>query len=217
VGLLAFPSLLGGLPTAVAAGAIGFVAPLVWLRMRCAKRLNLFEQDLPDSLELVAGSLRAGYGIAHGFELVSRENQGPCGEEFAQVLQEIGLGAELDTALGRVVERVDSEDARLLATAVGVQRRTGGNLINVLMQMAQVLRERQRLRREVHVITTAPRISGYVVSLLPLGVAIVMYFTARYYILMLIDEPIGRVAIALSVVLVALGLFLNRRIASIDM
>lgn len=214
---LALPGVMGGVAPAIVAGLIGFMAPMAWLRWRRGQRLKRFELDLPDALDLVAGSLRAGYGIAHGFDLVARENDGPCGEEFGQVLQEVSLGAELDTALGRVVERVRSEDARLLATAVSVQRRTGGNLVSVLAQMATVLRERQRLRREVHVITTAPRVSGYVVSLLPVLVAVGMFFVSRYYLEMLVSEPIGRIALLVSGVLVAIGLFLNRRIASIEM
>jgi tight adherence protein B len=220
VGFAAFlllPGVLGGVLPAVGAGAIGFVAPLFWLKVKRGKRLNQFEQDLPDALDLVASSLRAGYGVVHGFDIVARENDGACGEEFGQVLQEVSLGSDLDAALARVTDRVESEDARLLATAVAVQRRTGGNLVDVLAQMAHVLRERQRLRREVQVITTAPRVSGYVVSLLPLLLMIGMYFLSRYYVEMLFEEPIGRVALIVSACLVITGLTLNRKIASVEM
>jgi tight adherence protein B len=217
IAFLLLPGFMGGIVPAIGAGALGFLLPLLWLRMKRSKRLKLFEQDLPDALDLVAGSLRAGYGVVHGFEIVARENDGPCGEEFGQVLQEVSLGAELDGALARITERVYSEDARLLATAVAVQRRTGGNLVDVLAQMAHVLRERQRLRREVHVITTAPRVSGYVVSLLPVLLMIGMYFMSRYYVEMLFQEPIGRVALVISGILVITGLTLNRKIASVEM
>jgi tight adherence protein B len=112
---------------------------------------------------------------------------------------------------------VTSEDARLLATAVGVQRRTGGNLIEVLGQMGFTLRERERLRRDVRVLTTAPRVSGYVVALLPVLTTISMYITSRYYIDTLLSEPLGRVAAVVGAGLVLLGLFLNHRIAQVDM
>jgi tight adherence protein B len=217
VAFLLLPGVMGGFVPALAAGLLGFLAPLLWLRMKRAQRLKQFEQDLPDALDLIASSLRAGYGVVSGFEVVSRENDGPCGEEFGQVLQEVTLGAEIDAALARINDRVDSEDGRLLATAVAVQRRTGGNLVDVLTQMAHVLRQRQRLRREVHVITTAPRVSGYVVGLLPVLLMIGMYFLSRYYLEMLFDEPIGRIALIGSAVLVVIGLTLNRRIASVDM
>src|SRR5581483_309715 len=99
-----------------------------------------------------------------------------------------------EEALARLILRVNSEDARLLATAVAVQRRTGGNLVEVLGQMAGMLRERERIRRDVRVITTAPRVSGYVVALLPVLTTTAMYFTSRYYIDALLADPIGRLA-----------------------
>src|SRR5207245_7353855 len=130
----------------------------------------------------VAGALRAGYGLEYGLDIVSRESVGPCAEEFGQILQDLNLGGDLEETLARMVDRVESEDARLLSTAVAVQRRTGGNLVEVLAQMALMLRERDRLRRDVRVITTAPRVSGYVVALLPVATTTAMYFTSRYYV-----------------------------------
>src|SRR5262249_23004893 len=127
---------MGGIVPALVAAAIGFFAPVFWLRMKRGGRLKQFEADLPDALDLISSSLKAGYGVVHGFGIVARENDGPCGEEFGQVLQEVQLGAELDAALARINDRVESEDARLLATAVAVQRKTGGNLVDVLTQMA---------------------------------------------------------------------------------
>ena len=116
-----------------------------------------------------------------------------------------------------MIDRVESEDARLLATAVAVQRRTGGNLIEVLAQMSLMLRERERLRRDVRVITTAPRVSGYVVALLPVLTLIAMYVMSRYYIDALFAEPLGRLAAVAGGLLVLVGLFLNHRIAQVDL
>ena len=207
-----------GGPLAALGGAIlGFVGPLVWLRYRIGQRRNAFEQGLPEALDRVTGALRAGYGLEYGFDLVAREGTPPCSEEFGQILQELNLGGDLEEALARLILRVESEDARLLSTAVAVQRRTGGNLVEVLMQMAGMLRERDRLRRDVRVITTAPRVSGYVVALLPLLTVVAMYVTSRYYIDTLLAEPIGRIAAAVGGMLVLVGLFLNHRIAQVDM
>ena len=125
-GLAAFllvPGVMGGVGPALAAAVLGFFGPLAWLRLKRAQRLKRFEHDLPDALDLISSSLRAGYGVVHGFDIVARENGGPCGEEFGQVVQEVTLGAELDAALARINDRVESEDAQLLATAVAVQRR----------------------------------------------------------------------------------------------
>jgi tight adherence protein B len=207
----------GGPAAALAALLIGFVAPLVWLRYRVGQRRNAFEHGLPEALDRVTGALRAGYGLEYGFDLVAREGSPPCSEEFGQILQELNLGGDLEEALARLILRINSEDARLLATAVAVQRRTGGNLVEVLGQMSQMLRERERLRRDVRVITTAPRVSGYVVALLPLLTVAAMYVTSRYYIDTLFSEPIGRVAAAVGGVLVLIGLYLNHRIAQVDL
>jgi tight adherence protein B len=207
----------GGALAALGAGLIGFVVPLAWLRYRVGQRRNAFEQGLPEALDRVTGALRAGYGLEFGFDLVAREGTPPCSEEFGQLLQELSLGGDLEEALARLILRINSEDARLLATAVAVQRRTGGNLVEVLGQMSQMLRDRERLRRDVRVITTAPRISGYVVALLPLLTVVAMYVTSRYYIDTLFSEPIGRVAAAVGGLLVLIGLYLNHRIAQVDM
>jgi len=207
----------GGPLAGVGAAVVGFIAPLFWLRSRVSLRRNAFESGLPDALDRITGALRAGYGLEYGFDLVARESTGPCAEEFGQILQELKLGGDLEEALARLVQRVTSEDARLLATAVAVQRRTGGNLIEVLGQMSQMLRERDRLRRDVRVITTAPRVSGYVVALLPVLTTVAMYVTSRYYIDTLLSEPIGRAAAVLGAGLVLLGLFLNHRIAQVDL
>ena len=207
----------GGPTAALAGGLIGFVAPLVWLRYRVGQRRNAFEHGLPEALDRVTGALRAGYGLEYGFDLVAREGSPPCSEEFGQILQELNLGGDLEEALARLILRINSEDARLLATAVAVQRRTGGNLVEVLGQMSQMLRERERLRRDVRVITTAPRVSGYVVALLPLLTVAAMYVTSRYYVETLFSEPLGRLAATAGAVLVLVGLYLNHRIAQVDL
>lgn len=217
VGAVAGWEALGGPLAAVGGAVIGFAVPLAWLRYRVGQRRAAFEQGLPEALDRVTGALRAGYGLDYGFELIAREGQPPCSEEFGQILQELNLGGDLEEALARLVLRIDSEDAHLLATAVAVQRRTGGNLVEVLGQMGTMLRERERLRRDVRVLTTAPRVSGYVVALLPLLTVIVMYFTSRYYIDTLLSEPLGRLAAAAGVALVVIGLFLNHRIAQVDL
>ncbi|MBI4491265.1 MAG: type II secretion system F family protein [Chloroflexi bacterium] len=215
--VLSFPGVLWEFLAAAPVAAAGFFAPLLWLRFKRGKRLDTFELALPDALDLVAGSLRAGHGLDHGLDLVAKEMPGPCAEEFGQVLQELNLGQDLEVTLARLVERVGSEDARLLATAVAVQRRTGGNLVEVLSQLSRTIRERQRMRREVRVITTAPRISGYLVGLLPLFTMVAMYFTSRYYVELLFSDPLGRLMALAGGVLAAIGLYINHRIAQVEL
>ena len=210
---------IGGsrLATIGMAAVLAFVAPRLWLRLKRAARLRAFEQELPEALDLVTGSLRAGYGVAHGLEMVAQEMPGPCAEEFGQVLQELTLGSDLDVALARVVERVDSEDARLLATAVAIQRRTGGNLVEVLGMISAMIRDRLRLRGEVRVLTTAPRVSGYVVACLPLLALVMTYFMSPYHIEVLFKEQVGHLMLAGGAALTLIGLFLNHKIAQVEL
>jgi len=213
---LALPSLFGGLAPALGAGLLGFATPMVWLRRARAGRLAQFNEELPDGLDLIAGSLRAGYSTADAMEIVARETVGACADEFAEVVQELNLGADMDAALARLTERVPSEDVQLMVAAMGVQRRTGGNLVDVLKQLARTLRERRRLRQDVHVLTTGPRVSGYVGAALPVLMLVAMYVLSRKSFDVLVTEPTGQIALVASAVLVVFGLFLNNKIAKVE-
>jgi tight adherence protein B len=165
IGALVAWEAFGGPLAALVLAIVGFVIPIAFLRVKVAQRKSAFEHGLPEALDRVTGALRAGYGLEYGFDLVARDGSPPCSEEFGQILQELNLGGDLEEALARLVARIDSEDARLLATAVAVQRRTGGNLVEVLGQMAQMLRERERLRHlhgpdAARARATAPRRAG---------------------------------------------------------
>src|SRR4029453_7400447 len=112
------PYLLGGVVPALAAALVGFAAPLVWLRRKRSQRLKQFEAELPAALDLLAGSLRAGYSTADAMEIVAREGNGVVSQEFAELVQELSLGADMDIALTHLVERVPTEDTRLLVSAI---------------------------------------------------------------------------------------------------
>jgi tight adherence protein B len=216
VGFVALAGVFGPLPPAAAGAVVGFVAPIAWLRKAGGSRRKRFEQELPDALDLLTGSLRAGYSIPDGMEIVAREGTGPCAEEFQAVIKELNIGADLDAALAHFVERMPTEDARLFVAALTVQRRTGGNLVDVLKQLTRTLRERRRLRDDVHVLTTGPRMSGYVGAALPYVMLVATYFLNHKSFELLVNEPTGRLTILASTFLVALGLFLNNRVAKVD-
>jgi tight adherence protein B len=216
VAFLTLQSMFGGIAPAAGAALLGFAVPMVWLRGKRAKRLKQFESELPDTLDLLSGSLRAGFSTPDAIEIIARENTGVSGQEFAEVVQELNLGADLDAALNRLIERMPSEDARLLTSAIAVQRRTGGNLVDVIRQLARTLRERRRLRDDIKVLTTQPRVSGYVVGLIPPVMVAALYFLAPKSFNILVTDPTGRIALAASGVLVLLGLFLSDRISKID-
>jgi tight adherence protein B len=213
---LALSSAVGGLIATAGGAAIGFVAPMFWLRKAIAARRKRFEDELPEALDLLTGSLRAGYSTPDAMEMVAREGSGPCAQEFAAVVQELNLGGDVAPALEHLVDRMPTEDARLLVAALAVQRRTGGNLIDVLKQLARTLRERKRLRDEVRVLTTGPRYSGYIGAALPYIMLAGTYLINRQSFDILMNEQVGHIAIAGSSLLVVLGLFLNNRIANIE-
>ena len=213
---LALSSALGGLIPTVLGAALGFFAPMVWLQRKVGGRRKQFEDELPEALDLLTASLRAGYSTPDAMEIVARESAGPCAEEFDAVVQELNLGGDMDPALVHLAERMPTEDARLLVAALTVQRRTGGNLVDVLKQLARTLRERKRLRDEVHVLTTGPRWSGYIGAALPYIMLAGTWVINRKSFDILVNESVGHIAIAASTVLVIVGLVLNSRLAKID-
>jgi tight adherence protein B len=213
---LALQGVLGGVGPAAGAALLGFVAPMVWLRGKRAGRLKQFEAELPDTLDLLAGSLRAGYSTPDALQIIARENISVSAEEFGEVVQELNLGADLDAALNRLIERMPSEDARLLISAIAVQRRTGGNLVDVIKQLARTLRERRKLRDDIRVLTTQPRVSGYVVAAIPPIMVAALYLASRKSFDILVTDPVGRGALVGSFVLVVVGLVLSRKISQVD-
>jgi tight adherence protein B len=215
--LLALPEVLGGVVPALGASLLAFTAPLFWLRRKRGQRLSQFESKLPEALDLLANSLRAGFSTADALDVVARESNGACAQEFAEIVHELSLGADMDVALAHLIERVPTEDTRLLVSAIAVQRRTGGNLVEVLKQLARTLRDRKRLRDEVRVLTTGPRFSGYLSGMLPVIMVVGLYFLNNRTFVVLVTEPAGRIALAASATLVVVGLFLNSRIAKVEL
>ncbi len=152
-----------------AAGLIGLWFPRLYLKRRQAKRLKLFKDQLPDTITLLANSLRAGSSFLQGIELVTREGQPPISEEFERVVREMSLGMALQPALNNLSRRVDSEDLELMVTAINIQSQVGGNLATILDSIAFTIRERIRIQGEIQTLTAMQRYSGYVITLLPVA------------------------------------------------
>ena len=134
-------------------------------------RLKAFNAQLPDTITLLANSLRAGSSFLQGMELVTREARPPISEEFERVVREMQLGVALQPALNNLVRRVASEDLELMVTAIQIQSQVGGNLATVLDAIAHTIRERIRIYGEIQTLTAMQRYSGYVITLLPIGLA----------------------------------------------
>ncbi len=154
--------------------ALGFFAPDMFVKYRISRRLKAFNEQLGDTIGLLANSLRSGYSLLQSMELVSRESPDPIGTEFKRVVREVGLGLSPHDALANLLRRMPSDDLDLLITAINIQYEVGGNLAQILDTIAHTIRERVRIKGEIAVLTAQGRISGYIISALPLLIAVVI-------------------------------------------
>jgi tight adherence protein B len=201
---------------------IGALFPHYYLRYRQGKRLRAFADQLPDTITLLANSLRAGSSFLQGIELVTREARPPISEEFERVVREMSLGVALQPALNNLSRRVDSEDLELMVTAINIQSQVGGNLATVLDSIAYTIRERIRIQGEIRTLTAMQRYSGYVITLLPVGLAGILFLISPSYIgRMLSPEPslfglpAGVVFFIIGGISMFIGYLLIRRIVDI--
>ena len=201
---------------------IGLYAPRFYLKYRQGKRLRAFGEQLPDTITLLANSLRAGSSFLQGIELVTREARPPISEEFERVVREMQLGLALQPALNNLVRRVASEDLELMVTAIQIQSQVGGNLATVLDAIAFTIRERVRIKGEINTLTAMQRYSGYVITLLPVGLAGILFLISPSYISAMLERPpelfglpMGIVFFAVGLISMGIGYLLIRRIVDI--
>src|SRR6187402_747685 len=199
-----FPTL--GNPLALLIGAlIGFMLPKFWLNRRKNGRLNSFNKQLPDTITLIANALRAGSSFLQAIELVVRESRPPISTEFARVIREVNLGLPFDQALENMVRRVRSDDLELMATAISIQHQVGGNLAEILDSIAYTIRERVRIKGEIRTLTAQQRLSGYVVGMLPIGLAGFLFIAAPGFMDPMFDNPPGIAGLPAGVIILIFG------------
>jgi tight adherence protein B len=210
-------------PIALAvAFAVGLYFPRWYLGFRQRKRLKAFAAQLPDTITLLANSLRAGSSFLQGIELVTRESQPPISEEFERVVREMSLGMALQPALINLSRRVASEDLELMVTAINIQSQVGGNLATVLDSIAFTIRERIRIIGEINTLTAMQRYSGYVITLLPVGLAGILFLISPSYIGRMLQPepailglPAGIIFFLIGGISMFIGYLLIRRIVDI--
>ena len=185
---------------------LGLWAPRLYLKRRQANRLKSFGDQLPDTITLLANSLRAGSSFLQGIELVTREARPPISEEFERVVREMQLGLALQPALNNLVRRVASEDLELMVTAIQIQSQVGGNLATVLDAIAHTIRERRRIQGEIQTLTAMQRYSGYVITLLPIGLAGLLFLISPQYINVMLEKPPEMLGLPMGVVFFLVGL-----------
>jgi len=196
----------------VLAGAGG---PFLYIYSRRSKRLRKFEAQFPDALEFAARAMRSGHAFSVSLEMLHKEYPAPLGDEFRRTFEEQNLGLPLEVALERLGKRVPLLDVQFFVSAVMLQKRTGGNLAGLLDNLAYLMRERFKLRGRIRAVSAHGRISGLVLSMIPLAVALLMFLTNPEYILFFLDDPDGKIMLVVCIFLQLLGFVSIRKIVDI--
>jgi len=179
--------------------------PPAALNFMAKRRQKQFEAQLPDMLQLLSGSLRAGYSLMQGVEAVSQEVAEPMGKELRRVVTEARLGRELEESLDGVAARMDSADFEWAIMAIRIQREVGGNLAELLLTVGETMVSRERMRREVAALTAEGKISAIVLGILPPGMAGVMYVVNPKYMQVLFQETMGQVMLGAGILMMVVG------------
>jgi len=208
--------LSGSMLLGLMGGMIGFGTPLLILGMKIDQRRKAFNDQLGDTITLIANALRTGYSFMQAIEMVSREMAKPIGEEFARVLKEMNLGVTTEDALNNMAKRVNSEDLDLVITAVLIQRQVGGNLAVVLDSIANTIRERIKIKGHIKTLTAQGKISGIIIGMLPIVMGGIIYLLNPEYIKILFIDPLGKIMLVAGVVSQFIGMMVIRKIINID-
>src|SRR5689334_7012127 len=214
VGLGLFLALLAGpiwwlvlLPAAV----VGWYLPRSYQRWSAQCHLNKLEYQLPDILNILAGSIRTGSSLLQALERIAREAEEPSQSEYLRVVRAISLGSPLETALLGLAERMPTEDVDMLVTATGIQQQTGGNLGQILDLIATTVRERHRIMREIEVLSATQRASALLLAALPLGIIAILFLISPSYIGRLFQPGLILVLPITGLVLLVIGFFIMNR------
>jgi tight adherence protein B len=191
-------------------------APFGYVSFRRTKRFEAFEQGLPEALDLIVGALRAGHSLVAALRLVAQESPEPIGGEFRICFEEQNYGLELRTAMENLVTRVPLQDLRIVATAILIQKESGGNLAEVLDKAAMVIRDRFRLRRQVRVHTAQGRLTGMILSLLPVVLGFLLYMVNPETMRLLWTRPIGLDLLYGMVIMTTIGGLIIRKIVNME-
>ncbi len=215
ISLLTFALTRSLIPTLIVA-ALAFFVPRAALSIAVRRRCRAFERQLPDTLTLMAGTLRAGYSIGQGFEAVSTEIADPMGRELRRVVTETRLGRPLDESLEAVADRMKSDDFSWAVMAIRIQREVGGNLAELLVTVADTMTQRERLRRDVATLTAEGRMSAIVLGFLPPALGLVMWAINPGYMSTLFTPGLGYILLGLGVVSMLIGFAWMKKIITIE-
>lgn len=201
---------------AVAGGLLAGSLPLLYVLRKRKARLKRFEEQFPESLEFVSRSMRAGHALSVSLEMLHREFQEPLAGEFRRTFDEHNLGLPLDAALEKLAKRVPLMDVQFFVSAVLLQKRTGGNLAELLDKLAYLIRERFKLRGRIRAVSAHGRMTGAALSAIPVAVALMMFFVNRDYVTFFVNDPTGQLMMGGAIVLQLVGYAVIKKIVSIE-
>jgi tight adherence protein B len=213
---LAVSFLLPSVIAAIALGAVAAMFPFLYVKRKATKRLQVFEEQFPEAIDLIARALRAGHALPTALQMVADEIPDPVGGEFKQMFDQHAYGMALPETLRSFGDRVTLLDARFFVTAILTQREMGGNLSEVLDKLAAVIRERFKVKRQVRVISAHGRITGLVLGFLPPAVAGILFILSPKHMRLLIDDPLGLYMVGLAIFLQIVGVLAIRKIVDVE-
>lgn len=203
-------------PLALLAGIGGWFLPTLVIKSKIKKRIKVLNEQLGDAITMISNSLKAGYSFFQAIDMVAEEMSGPIAEEFATLKKEVNLGQTTEKALENMVLRVLSEDLELVVTALMIQRQVGGNLAEVLDNISSTIRDRVKIKGELKTVTAQGRMSGWVISLLPVILYGSIYMINPQQMSLLFTRPLGLIMIGLAVMMEFIGIVLIRKVVRIE-
>jgi len=191
------------------------IVPLLFVLFAKAKRIEKFNSQLPEALDLIARSLRAGHAFSAGLKTVADEMRDPLGTEFYRTLNEINFGVSVPDALKNLSDRIDCPDLKIFTISVIIQRETGGNLAEILENNGRIIRERFKFQGKVKVLAAPGKLSAIIIFLLPFVLALILSIVNPAYLNHLILDPVGQTAIVFGLLLMILGAVVMKKIVNI--
>jgi tight adherence protein B len=201
---------------AILLAGLGALVPYSFVQRKRTVRLQTFEEQFPEAIDLMARALRAGHAFTTGLGIAAEEMPAPVGTEFKRVHDQQNFGMSLPEAMREMARRVPVLDARFFVTAVLTQRESGGNLAEVLDNLSAVMRDRFKVKRQIRVISAHGRISGLVLSLAPPSLAAFLYLLQPDFVRILVDDPLGMRLVMLAVALQLTGSYIISRLVRIE-
>jgi tight adherence protein B len=201
---------------ALGAFGLGYLFVGMFLKRKIAKRRQKMESQLVELLQMLSSGLRAGFGLIQALDGAQEQLQPPLQTEMRRTLRDISVGSSMETALQALNDRVGSSDFDIVITAIMIQRSVGGNLAEILDNVAHTMRERERIRGEIRTLTSQQRLTGYVIGALPVGLFIIFQLISPEFTSLLYTTSVGRMMLGYAVFSEAMGFFVIKKIVDIE-